>query len=316
MIGPSKKVAPVLIAVVIIVTGTIIFQNVKGDFFIKDKKSIPEKNLEIQITNAADKTNDTDDDGLTDWEESLWKTDKNNPDTDNDGTNDGEEVSLNRDPKKPAPDDELINLQDVYLKYTGDENDPNSLTTSIAKNIFTNIATANQDGQITNAEAKQLAESITNQANNQINLPEKFNSNQLITFDSSDKVKLKNYANLFVSTQTDELQRGLKDQGDNKEYLEKIVSIYESMSQKLFLLQTPVELANVHTQIANNLFKISIILNQLSTENDPFLSTLYIPYYDKIGQEVSVLTEQVGNFVKQSGIIFESGESGNLLYAK
>jgi len=50
---------------------------------------------------------DSDNDGLKDWEEALWKTGVNNPDTDGDGTLDGEEVKLSRDPLKPGPDDKL-----------------------------------------------------------------------------------------------------------------------------------------------------------------------------------------------------------------
>ena len=60
-----------------------------------DKKmasALPEKIAQI----------DTDQDGLADWEEVLWQTDKNNPDTDGDGTSDGEEITASRDPKKAA----------------------------------------------------------------------------------------------------------------------------------------------------------------------------------------------------------------------
>lgn len=42
---------------------------------------------------------DGDGDGLRDWEEDLWGTQKNNPDTDRDGINDGEEVLRGTDPR-------------------------------------------------------------------------------------------------------------------------------------------------------------------------------------------------------------------------
>ncbi len=50
---------------------------------------------------------DTDGDGLKDWEEIIFRTDPRNHDTDGDSTPDGEEVRQSRDPKKPAPDDTL-----------------------------------------------------------------------------------------------------------------------------------------------------------------------------------------------------------------
>src|SRR3989344_1761050 len=41
---------------------------------------------------------DSDNDGLKDWEEVLWKTDTHQADTDGDGTNDKDEVAASRNP--------------------------------------------------------------------------------------------------------------------------------------------------------------------------------------------------------------------------
>jgi len=54
---------------------------------------------------------DDDSDGLTNGDELVWGTDKNNPDTDGDGYLDGEEVAAGHDPNKPAPDDLLAATQ-------------------------------------------------------------------------------------------------------------------------------------------------------------------------------------------------------------
>ncbi len=45
---------------------------------------------------------DSDEDGLSDDMEILYKTDKNNPDTDGDGYTDGEEVKNGYDPALPG----------------------------------------------------------------------------------------------------------------------------------------------------------------------------------------------------------------------
>lgn len=55
---------------------------------------------------------DTDNDGLTDWEERLHGADPENPDTDSDGTNDGDEIRNGRDPIKPGPNDLLPVIAD------------------------------------------------------------------------------------------------------------------------------------------------------------------------------------------------------------
>lgn len=58
---------------------------------------------------------DTDGDGLKDWEEDLWQTDRNKTDTDADGTSDGAEIEARRDPTKAGPDDSLA---DSYAQAT------------------------------------------------------------------------------------------------------------------------------------------------------------------------------------------------------
>lgn len=51
---------------------------------------------------------DTDNDGLKDWEEELYKTDPYNPDTDGDGYLDGEEVNSGHNPLIKAPNDKQV----------------------------------------------------------------------------------------------------------------------------------------------------------------------------------------------------------------
>jgi len=51
---------------------------------------------------------DTDNDGLKDWEENLYKTDPLNPDTDGDGFIDGEEIDSGHNPLVKGPGDKQI----------------------------------------------------------------------------------------------------------------------------------------------------------------------------------------------------------------
>ena len=52
-------------------------------------------------------TSDSDNDGLRDWEETLWGTDPHNPDTDGDGVLDGAEVEAHRNPTIAGSNDAL-----------------------------------------------------------------------------------------------------------------------------------------------------------------------------------------------------------------
>ncbi|HAU07622.1 MAG: hypothetical protein UW46_C0002G0033 [Candidatus Yanofskybacteria bacterium GW2011_GWF1_44_227] len=63
---------------------------------------------------------DTDHDGLSNAEESIWGTDFQNPDSDGDGFKDGEEVISGHDPMKKGPDDlvESDNITKNFLAMT------------------------------------------------------------------------------------------------------------------------------------------------------------------------------------------------------
>ncbi len=75
-----------------------------GLWYLGDK-ALGERVPITASTTASARTNqpDTDGDGLRDWEEKLWGTNKSNPDTDSDGMSDGEEVTSETDPRVPGP---------------------------------------------------------------------------------------------------------------------------------------------------------------------------------------------------------------------
>lgn len=80
-------------------------------------------------TTIESQNKDTDNDGLKDWQEDLYKTDPDNPDTDNDGYLDGEEVNSGHNPLVKAPgDEEMLYPLPLGEKY------------NITQKFFQNIA--------------------------------------------------------------------------------------------------------------------------------------------------------------------------------
>jgi hypothetical protein len=76
-------------------------------------------------TNTGTTFPDSDDDGLTNPEETLHGTDPNNPDTDGDGTNDGDEVAAGTDPTVPdAVDSDGDGIADVDDEYPDSDTAP------------------------------------------------------------------------------------------------------------------------------------------------------------------------------------------------
>ena len=89
-----KKPIVIILAVILIIGGVIFVWKYSNRESLLGTKY--EENLQ-----------DSDNDGLKDWEEELYKTDLHNPDTDGDGYLDGEEVNSGHNPLIKAPGDKL-----------------------------------------------------------------------------------------------------------------------------------------------------------------------------------------------------------------
>ncbi len=104
----SSKKFNLIVVVLVLLIGISI-----GGYLVLESKVVSTQEGNIQTGNNAQETalamnEDSDQDGLEDWQEILFGTDKNNPDTDGDGYLDGEEILSHHDPLKPAPNDKVI----------------------------------------------------------------------------------------------------------------------------------------------------------------------------------------------------------------
>ena len=72
----------------------------------------------VRVFEPTDPDLDTDQDGLTDTEESALGTDPNNPDSDGDGLSDGEEVTLGTHPSRPDTDEDGVSDGDEVAAGT------------------------------------------------------------------------------------------------------------------------------------------------------------------------------------------------------
>ena len=112
--GPQKssKKIVIIVVILILISGTII-----GSYLILQSRVTQANLLEQIAQEIQDKKiiDDLDFDGLSGWEENLYKTDPENPDTDGDGYPDGEEVIAGYDPTKPAPYDKIESNTNTQL---------------------------------------------------------------------------------------------------------------------------------------------------------------------------------------------------------
>jgi hypothetical protein len=313
MKGPSKKAGVTLIVVSLLVGLTITFAKINDKIFDSKQQELKQKNLSVKI-DVPSRDKDSDGDGLTDWEESLWGTDPNNPDTDGDGTSDGEEVRLGRNPLIPGPNDRIISEEEMYENLNIIETDKDSLTSQFAVQLFSNFAQMQKSGggQLTPEQSKKLTEDLVSKAQQSVVLSNMYSANALNLFDDSDKEKVKQYGNSLMEIQLTEMEKFSNTAGLDD--LDAVIKMYKDMSLGLFLIPTPRTLKDIHIQYVNNLHKIGLFMQEVSDANkDPMAMLLLLPEYDKIRNEQDLLTSQIANFLKVSGIIYSQGEYGLLL---
>lgn len=207
---PSKKFSIFLISIVIVLLLIYIY----SFFTNKNKKNSPVIQNEKTTTLREVLSVDSDNDGLIDWEESLWKTDIKKVDTDGDGTSDGAEVKANRDPLKAStstvgnePNDKLeqnvidarekVKLSTSTKKLSATENMGRQLLTSY-------LNTKKLDVDLSESEIQNIIQAILN------NLPEitfkAYEEKDIIVSQSSDNESLRIYTNNIAKIILDNLK--------------------------------------------------------------------------------------------------------------
>lgn len=100
------------LAVVALVSSLALFDSVGDLGLTKNIASV------LGVSSLAPISNDADEDGLSNTEESYWQTDFRNPDTDGDGFLDGEETTSGHDPLIPGPNDLLLAQDNLTAQFS------------------------------------------------------------------------------------------------------------------------------------------------------------------------------------------------------
>ncbi len=292
---PNNKIIYLGVFIVLIITVVISYNEYK--------KNIPDRNLRTENVESIKPTivvennyqnADSDADGLSDWEEMLWKTDPKKKDSDSDGTSDGEEVALSRDPLKKGPNDKYNESSALIQNYTPTfVTDFNSYTSRIAREIYAK----SQGSTDTDEAAKEIIEQIKNE----LQLSDIYKESNLITFDQSDKKKMEKYSQVLIEIQVDEIQRAVSE--TNNPYIYS--DIYKQIAVKLSAIEVPKNFSGLHTNYVNNYNKLSVMAKRIADgEKDPAIVLFVLPEYTQLSQEQSMIIEQIKNYYKNNDIIF------------
>jgi hypothetical protein len=302
---------------------------VGGAFLLKintNKAEPTKKEVAVIVDSTVKKAlaEDSDGDGLKNWEESIRKTDPNLSDTDNDGTNDGDEVKEGRDPLVKGPND----------KENVTETDSNSIpkktptaTDLLSREVFEKYLEAKKNGlDITEELEQQIADAVLNKDYEGDVIY--FDQKDLRTSTDTSYAALKNYGNLFgsiVSTPPvpnvpNELVILEKIQTDgitdiDISNLELLAKRYAKIKDGLVKMIVPKGAEIGHTQIIRGVEVMYGFVNGIQTlEKDPIGSLPKIARYEEGLDLLSAGTINIKKYLTDRNITFSSDESGYSLF--
>lgn len=282
---PSKKF--------MLTAGSVLGIAVVG-FVIYKIASRPQTIAVLPVEEVRADATDSDGDGLKDWEEDLWGTDKKNPDSDGDGATDGAEVQEGRDPTIPAPGDEISPLQRKLLYDVPGREGGNKTTNLFNASLPTALVLAREsaDGNpVSQDELNSLAEPF---------VPQEIEFNHFTTSDvrtvtTSDET-LAEYARTLdtivarYSTLGKELEvvaRAIERRDQNESLKLRATGVrYENFAKELMKIDVPTEVRTQHLRVTNGYYALSgAVLDLSAITVDPYRAIIALDRYKQISNE-------------------------------
>lgn len=308
---PSKKIQALIIIVVGIFLAYLVSTLNAGSWFAKETIQPSTLALEAAVVSSVDADLDTDRDGLKDWQETLWGTDKSNADSDADGAKDGDEIESGRDPKIAGPEDSLeatrgISSESVTSFGASISADPNNISTSVSRDLFAKFMSLQSEGEITEeAQAELIADVISDIDPGSI--PPRYSIADVRIADTS-KDSLRSYGNQ-VAVVLDSLGKNVTPQSSN----DAALATYEEAVVKLKDIQVPATLGLTHLQVLNNFnasYQMLILLAEY--EKDPIKGLVALRSLQTNAAAGVELFKTIAIEFKNNDIIFSKTEAGYL----
>jgi hypothetical protein len=269
---------------------------------------------------------DSDNDGLKDWEETLWGSDKNNADTDGDGTPDGAEIKASRNPLVKGPKDAINNKVASSISGTEPDAPEEKLTTTdkFTRDLFAAYMSMKQAGKTLTPEIEnQLIESFI--VRNAIGAPKNtlyLQTDFRINNDES-AAALKAYGNTMGDilshnkTRTDKpelavIEEALDAQDPNAlAEIDSILSSYQKTLQEMRGVRVPISVAELHAKLATDLAGIIAgVEGMKKVFSDPAATLVALDSYQKSAEDAEADFLNVKQYFSQRGISFDQKESG------
>ena len=271
---PSKKV----FAVAFLAMGVLGWTIVSKHFDVSPLAAT--RGGTIAIAHAESALQDSDNDGLPDWQETLYGTDPQDPDSDGNGIPDGVQF----DPKKQYPN--ITESDSVYQAINqvgeGAPNAPDPTSQLSLSPVFYKDTYSKTDVVQTENSTSSVPAYI---ANTILLLAEHADANQSKPLD---------IINHWLQTY---------DENDTKQ-IQKISADNKALAAALINIPVPPDIIEIHLHIANYLYDSALALDDvLKTLHDPtagfFAAANYANYESKYTKAVIALTQYANSINAQ-----------------
>lgn len=267
---------------------------------------ISKNNNQISISQIARDASviDSDNDGLSDWEESIYGTDPKNPDSDSDSYLDGEEIISGRDPLKKGPNDILIKKQGALSK---EEQDKKTATETFAKVALKNFLASPAAQNLANITPEELDRQLKDSFKNNSEITDDFRNQmrnvlyEFVPVDLDKKIKISEKSSLedeqkYVE-KFKEAGQGIQSQYKDVPELSKIINsafgnkdfskitgaiaYYNSLYNEFLKITAPKTLEIPHREGLILFYETTKILEAVKEwENDPVKALVAIQKYN------------------------------------
>ncbi|MDO8742229.1 MAG: thrombospondin type 3 repeat-containing protein [bacterium] len=267
-------------------------------------------------------TKDSDNDGLPDWEESLYGTNPRITDTSHLGMTDGEAVS--RGLIVPIAIADVPGISSSGSSAVAQED--NTLTAAFAKTFFTLYVAAKKakdGGDLSEAEMNEVAAKSLESLSSAVAPVPDFKSAKDMTVSGSGQEALKAFAikaeavllkntNSATTSEVMYLKQVIEfDDVKVLPYISAIANTYRDSAAGISVLPVPAELAKEDLALVNAMMRLSKIITDFArVSNDPLTTVLALKLYPQAVLELGNAFIQIGTIYKAAGISLPEGVPG------
>ncbi|MFZ2205668.1 MAG: hypothetical protein WAV23_03700 [Minisyncoccia bacterium] len=284
---PSRKFIKIIAICFVVIVGLFIFFRISAkEKFISqaEKNALIQETGKLTINELVLK--DSDSDGIPDWEEALWGTDKNN------------RVTFNN-----TPDATYIQNKKIELGTEQTPSDENlTETDKFSREFFAAFMSMKESGQVDNTTINNFSNALGQQmidpllidlyTEQEINISTDNSTKNQEKYYSSMKKLFEGYKSTGLGDELDIVSSDLSvysalGTGTQSKELQIIADAYQDFAKKAIRITVPSVLAQYHLQIINSSNNTGIsVRNMAKTIVDPIIGLSGLSQYQKYSGEL------------------------------